>query len=107
MLRIPEHLGEARWHSNMEFHLGINRRAAVRYLRAMAARHPASVARHLTTAAGLYDQVLAKLETANTSEEAMMSEAGRERLAQLSEAMAALESRAADELGKALVAIRG
>ena len=36
MLRDTEHLGQARWHSNMVLHLGINRRRAVKYLRAMA-----------------------------------------------------------------------
>jgi hypothetical protein len=104
MLRDTEHLGQARWHSNMVFHLRLNRGSAVRYLRAMANRHPEKVAAHLLAAADLYEQVLALLKTADTSQAAMMSEEGREKLAKLSESMAQVEARAVQEIEKALAA---
>jgi len=104
MLRDTEHLGQRRWHSNMCLHLGLNRGSAVRYLREMAKRHPASVAIHLNAAADRYAQVLELLETEDTSEGAMMSKEGREKLARLAESMAAVEARAADEMEKAIAA---
>lgn len=104
VLRDVEHLGQARWHANVRRHLGLNRRAAVTYLKAMAKRHPKKVAAHLLAAVKLYEQVLAELKKADTSKAAMRSKAGRERLAALAETMASLEQRAVAELQKALTA---
>ena len=63
-LRDTEHMGEARWHANMCLHLGINRRSAVAYLRAMAARRP-TVAGPLGTAADHYERELTELAKAD------------------------------------------
>ncbi|MFH0965049.1 MAG: M56 family metallopeptidase [Planctomycetota bacterium] len=101
-LRDTEHLGEARWHSNMRLHLGIDRKSAVVYLRAMAKRHSANFAGHLNRAADLYAQVIDELKKADTSEDAMMSKDGREKLAKLVERIAAIEAGAAADLEKAL-----
>lgn len=102
-LRDLEHRGQARWHANVVLHLGINRRSAVAYLRAMATRHPQAMAGHLNAAAEIYQQVLAALDTADTSEQALIESAeGRERLAQLAEQIAGLESQTVTELGKAV-----
>ena len=103
-LRDVQHLGQARYHANMSLHLGINRRSAVAFLKAMAARHPGEPGGHLTAAANLYDQELVLLATADTGQAAMTSRDGREKLAQLAEQMAAIEARAGDELEKALMA---
>jgi hypothetical protein len=103
-LRDTEHLGQARWHSNMVRHLLLNRGSAVRYLRAMADRHPEEVAIHLKEAAAQYERVLAKLGEADTSGEAMSSPSGREALARLAEQVSALESQAIREIEKALAA---
>ncbi len=84
--------------------LGLNRRNAVTYLRAMADRHPGQPAAHLTAAANLYQQVLALLETADTSEAAMKSEQGREKLARTAETMAEIEAQAATHIEQALAA---
>lgn len=104
MLRDTEHLGQARWHSSMVFHLELNRGSAVRYLPAMAKRHPEKVATHLMAAADLYQEVLELLQTADTSAGAMMSKEGREKLAGLAERMATIEASATAELEKALAA---
>lgn len=98
ILRETGHLGEAHWHANMVLHLGINRTSAVAYLRAMSERCPKRVATHLRAAADTYAQVLAQLETADTSQEAMMSEDGRETLAKLAARIASLEKQAGTEL---------
>ncbi|MCE5240263.1 hypothetical protein LLH23_17505 [bacterium] len=103
-LRDLAHLGQARWHSNMVLHLGLNRHSAPVYLEQMAARHPGARATHLLAAAELYRQSLRCLATADTSQAAMTSPAGRETLARLVEEMAALEARAVGELEAALAA---
>jgi len=106
-LRDTGHLGQARWHANMRFHLGINRRSAVACLRAMAARHPEAVAAHLAAAASLYGQALAELTLADTGEAAMRSKEGRETLAKRVERLAALEGQAIAELEQALATALG
>jgi hypothetical protein len=103
-LRDTEHLGQARWHSNMVRHLLLNRGSAVKYLKAMADRHPEEVAAHLKSAAAQYEEVLAALGKADTSGEAMTSAAARETLAGLAEQVAVLESQAIQEIEKALAA---
>jgi hypothetical protein len=106
-LRDMENRGQARWHANVVLHLDINRRSAVAYLRSMGARHPKEVAHHLNAAADTYQQVLAALGSADTSEQALIeSTEDRERLAQLCEQIACLESEAAGELEKAIKAAK-
>lgn len=90
-LRDTEHLGQARWHANMVRHLGINRRSAVAYLRAMAGRHGAKRAEYLNAAADLYEKALGDLNKADTGDRAMTSKSGRESLAKLVESVAAVE----------------
>jgi hypothetical protein len=103
-LRDAEHLGQARWHSNVVRHLLLNRGSAARYLKTMAERHPAKVAAHLNNAAGKYEDVLAVLAKADTSGEALSSAAGREALATLAEQVSALDSEAVQEIEKAVAA---
>ena len=78
-----------------------NRSSAPPYLRGMALRHGATVARLLRTAADLYDEVLAVLAKADTSKEAFASATGRGDLADKVDSMAALEAKAAVELESA------
>jgi hypothetical protein len=103
-LRDTEHLGQARWHSNVVRHLLLNRGSAVRYLKAMADRHPEEVAVHLKSAAAQYEEVLAALGKADTSGDALSSPPGREALAKLAEQIAELDSQAIEEIEKALAA---
>ncbi|MFQ5811344.1 MAG: hypothetical protein ACE5JM_17130 [Armatimonadota bacterium] len=103
-LRDTEHLGQSRWHANVCLHLHINRRAAVTYLWAMSERHPGGVATRLNAAADLYEQVLERVKGADARQEAMMSEAGREKLALLAEDIADLEAQAIAEIEEALAA---
>jgi len=105
-LRDTEHLGEPRYHANMVLHLGLNRRSAVVYLRAMAKRHPQAAAVHLNAAADQYQQVLAALEAADTSEAAMNGREGRERLAHLVGRCAEIEAKAVGEIEQAVEAMR-
>jgi hypothetical protein len=104
-LRNIEHPGEPRYQANMVLHLGINRRSAVAYLRAMAQRQPEAVAARLNAAADQYQQVLALLDQADTSPEAMAAAEGRERLAQLVARCAGVEAKATGELAQALAAM--
>ncbi|MEO2005454.1 MAG: hypothetical protein ABGY41_15305 [Candidatus Poribacteria bacterium] len=104
-LNDMENLGQARWHSNVVYQLGINRRSAVPYLRAMAARHEVDVAGHLARAAEMYEDVLQTLGRADTSEDAMSSAEGRSFLVALIEEIAEVERRAVTELGNAANAI--
>jgi hypothetical protein len=103
-LRDTEHLGQSRWHANVCLHLHINRRAAVTYLHAMAKRHPKAVAARLNAAADRYEQVLDHVKRADASHDALMSEAGREKLARLAEGIADLEAQAIAEIEAALLA---
>jgi len=103
-LRDVEHLGQGYWHANVVRHLLLNRSSAVRYLKAMADRHPAEVAAHLNRAAAEYEKVGATLRTADTSGEALSLPDGREALAKLAEQVAGLDSQAIKEIEKALAA---
>lgn len=103
-LRDTEHPGRSYWHSNVVRHLSLNRGSAVRYLEAMAERHPEDVAIHLHNAAAQYEEAVAALRKADTSGEAFSSTAGREALAELAEQIAALDSEAISEIEKALAA---
>ena len=106
-LRDTEHLGQARWQSNMCLHLGINRRAASAYVRKMATRHPEEIATHLNAAAALFEQVLEQLSTADISTETMGTQEGRERLAKLVERIAVADRRGFAEIETALAAADG
>ena len=78
-----------------------NRRSAPPYLRQMAQRHAQPIAGALLAAANVYDEVLARLSTADTSKEAFSMVSGREKLADLVDAVAGMEARAVAELEKA------
>jgi len=98
-------VGQARWHVNLCLHLGIDRRSAPPYLRAMAARHDAPVAARLNAAAERYEALLTELGKADVSAAALGSPAGREALAELVESLARIEADAAAELEAALEAL--
>ena len=102
-LREEKPRGQARWHANMCRHLRVNRESAVRYLRAVAERHPEPVAENIRIASGLYEKVLAKLAEVDTREEILASAAGRAALRALVAHMGNLEGHAVDALATALV----
>ncbi len=101
-LRDLEHPGKHFWHTNVVVNLRVNRSSAVRYLRAMAGRHPAATADHLNAAADRYEEALAELKKADTGKSALASRPGREKLARLVERIAHVEKRAVDEIDAAL-----
>ena len=106
-LRDTVNLGQARYHANVVGHLRVHRRSAVNYLEAMAARLPAAMGTHLGTAAGHYGEVLAELETADTSRENLIeSMRGRLAFAELVDRIAAIEMQAIDGIERALAAAR-
>jgi hypothetical protein len=82
-----------------------NRRSTPPYLRQMASRHDQPAKGRLLTAADIHDEVLAKLATADTSKAAFSAAAGREKLADVVDQLAALEAKAAGELELALRAM--
>ena len=84
-----------------------NRRSAPPYLRQMAKRHGSAAATPLNAAADIYDLVLEKLSSANTSKDAFATDAGRLQLATVVDAIALLEAKAAGELQLAADAMRG
>jgi hypothetical protein len=104
-LRDTDNLGQARWHSNVVYQLGINRRSAVRYLRDMAQRNRDEVASHVESAAKRYEGVLEALTRADTSQDAMASEDGRNALVGVIEEIVALEGAAAADMDEAADAI--
>jgi len=105
VLRDGERCGPSHYSANIVGCTRRNRRSAPPYLRQMAARHTRSVAARLGTAADIYDEVLAKLGTADTSKEAFSTAAGRLKLADVVDELAALEAKAVGELEQALQAI--
>lgn len=68
------------YHANVLGNLRLNRRGAEAYLRAMAGRHADPVAAALRHAAGLYREVVTRLEPADTGKEALATAAGRQAL---------------------------
>ena len=96
-LRDTRRPGQAQWHSNAVFQLRLNRAAAIRYLNAMRERRP-HTAGHLGDAARLYEEVVATLQSADTSGEALSSAEGRGAMIAAIEEIVDLESRAADAL---------
>jgi len=104
-LEDTENLGQARWHSNVVYQLGINRRSAVRYLRAMAERNQGEVADHVESAAKRYEGVLEVLTRADTSRDAMASKDGRNALVGVIEEIVQLEGAAATDMDRAASAI--
>ena len=83
-----------------------NRRSVPPYLRQMATRHGSAVASRLLAAAEIYESVLAKLGTADTSKEAFANAAGREALAHLVDEVAIMEGQAVGELNDACQQMR-
>ena len=83
-----------------------NRRSVPPYLRQMATRHGSAVASRLLAAAEIYESVLAKLGTADTSKEAFANAAGREALAHLVDEVAVMEGQAVGELTDACQQMR-
>jgi small-conductance mechanosensitive channel len=71
----------------------------------MAERHGAPMAGRLKAAAELYEQVLARLASADTSKQAFATAAGRERLAALVDEIAGIEAKAVNELENAAKAV--
>jgi hypothetical protein len=106
-LRDPEMCGPNFYHANVVGQLRQLRASAPPYLRQMASRHSQGAADHLRAAADIYDQVVARLATADTSKAAFASPAGRERLADLVDEVAALDARAVGELALAAKSMGG
>lgn len=104
-LRSDERYGPHFYHANVVGQMRQLRTSAPPYLRQMAARHTRSVAARLGTAADVYDEVVAKLGTADTSKEAFSTADGSRRLADLVDEIAALEAKAVRELSLALNAM--
>lgn len=104
-LRDFDNRGQARHHANVVYNLKINRRSAIKCIRTIAARFPEKTAAHLNNAAGIYEEILRKLDTADTSQKALIeSSEGREKLAVLAGQIAVLEESAVNEIEKALEA---
>ncbi|MCC7408710.1 MAG: hypothetical protein IT442_11610 [Phycisphaeraceae bacterium] len=101
LLREGQRCGPAHYSANIVGCTTRNRKSASPYLRRMADRHGKKVADPLHTAADLYEQVLRKLAIADTSSQAFSSAAGRERLADVVDQMAALEVQAAVHIERA------
>ena len=105
LLRDPEMCGPHFYHANVVGHLKRARASAPVYLRQMALRHGQAVAGRLHAAADIYDEVLLRLATADTSKQAFSTPAGPEKLATLVDELAATEAKAVRELELALKAM--
>jgi len=104
-LRDPDGWGANLYHANVVGQLRISRSSAPIYLRHMAERHPEAVAAHLKAAAAVYDDLLDRLHSADTSEETLGTSEGRERLASLVDELSDVEGRAVESVTKALAAM--
>ena len=71
------------YHANVVGHLQQNRKTAAVYLRSMSQRHGPPARDALARAAEDFDAVAAKMQEANTSEEALSAAAGRDELISL------------------------
>ncbi len=105
LLRDPDGWGANLYHANVVGQLRISRSSAPIYLRHMAERHPEAVAAHLKAAAAVYDDLLDRLHSADTSEETLGTSEGRERLASLVDELSDVEGRAVESVTKALAAM--
>ncbi|MCC6580810.1 MAG: hypothetical protein IT440_10245 [Phycisphaeraceae bacterium] len=94
LLRDGQRCGPAHYSANIVGCTSRNRKSASPYLQRMAERHGSKVAGPLREAGDLYEQVLEKLAAADTSSQAFASAAGRERLADAVDQIAALEAQA-------------
>jgi hypothetical protein len=101
-LEDTDHVGQGRWHANAQWSLVRNRKAAVAYLREMQKRHTGTVNLHLANACKHYESVIAEMQKANTSNEAIKSKLGREALITIVKQVATLEGKAISELEIAL-----
>jgi len=106
ILRDGERCGPHYFSGNVVGCMKKNRRSAPPYLRQMASRHGRVVAGPLMAAADMYESVLAKLDTADTSGDAFATATGRETLASLVEDLAKTEARAVGELQTAVQNIK-
>ncbi len=102
LLRDGERCGPHYYSANVVGCTSRNRASAPPYLWAMASRHGDGAAAALRAAAGLYDEVLAVLGKADTSQEAFASAAGKRALAEKVDALAALEEQAVAALESAV-----
>ena len=105
LLRDEDGWGEHFYHTNVVMHLRINRQSAPPYLRGMADRHGEPAASHLRAGADVYEQVLKRVESADTGKETLRSPSGREALARLVEETARLEAEALRKIENALGAM--
>lgn len=105
-LRNEDRFGPHFYHANVVGQMRQLRASVPPYLRQMAIRHGQSAASRLLAAAEIYESVLAKLGTADTSKEAFANAAGRETLAHLVGEVAILEGQAVGELNVAFQKMR-
>jgi hypothetical protein len=105
-LEDTDHVGQGRWHANAQWSLVRNRKAAVAYLREMAKRHAGKGNLHLEKACKHYESVIAEMQKANTSDEAIKSKLGREALITIVKQVATLEGKAISELEIALIEMK-
>lgn len=105
LLRDPETCGPHFYHANVVGQLRQLRTSAPSYLREMASRHGQSAADRLCAAADVYDQIVGRLATADTSKATFSTASGRERLADVVDEILAMESVAVGDLELALRAM--
>lgn len=101
LLRDSEGYGSPFYHANVISQLAMYRASAPPYLRQMAERHHQDVAGQLRASADVYEQVSAKLATADISNEIFATVAGREKLADLVDQVAGLDAQAVTYLSQA------
>lgn len=101
LLREGQRCGPSHYSANIVGCTSGNRKSSPPYIRRMAERHRPNVAGPLRAAADVYEQVLAKLATADTSREVFATVVGRETLADLVDEMARLEAQAVTHLQQA------
>ena len=89
------------YHANVVLHLKQNRRAAAAYLRTMGGRHDPPAGDLLLRAAAEFDAVLARLQAADVSKEALGAAEGRQQLVSLIREMIDLEARAQERMAEA------
>ena len=94
------------YHANVVLHLRQNRTGAAKYLREMSTRHAPLVRDSLVAAASEYEAVVAKLQRANTSEDALSMATGRKELISLIREMVSLEAKAQERMAEAIRAMR-
>jgi hypothetical protein len=89
------------YHANVVMHLRQNRKTAAAYLRTMSTRHKPPASDALVGAASDFDAAAAKMREANTSEEALSTDAGRRQLISLIRQTMDLEATAQERMAEA------